>query len=370
MKDRKLRGPLLLITYGVGLYALLMNYQVLWEALSWVLGVLSPLLAAAAVALILNVPLRGFDRILARLDRRNRLRRGVRHGLSLALTLIFAPLLVFFVIRFVVPQLANAISGIIDFVRENSGVISEAAQKIGLDPAMVSDKIAQLFTWITDNIDTITGVAFSTAIGVFSSAASALMSLMLAIYLLADRERVRRQAARLCEAMLSPHVSETLQRVGRLFVQSFATFLSRQCLEAVILGGLVGGAMLAFSLPYALPLAVLTAVMALIPYVGAFLSLFVGVVMLLLVSPTKALIFAVVFLVMQQIEGNVIYPRVVGESVGLPAYVTLTAVTLGGALFGVLGMFFTIPVASVAYTLLGEAVRNRMAKRAGEGAND
>ena len=144
-----------------------------------------------------------------------------------------------------------------------------------------------------------------------------------------------------------------------MFISTFRTFLSLQCLEAIILGMLVLICMLIFRIPYAVTIACMTALLALIPYVGAYLSLAIGCVLIITISPMKTLVFIALFLVAQQVEGNVIYPRVVGKSVGLPAYITLAAVMVGGAIAGVAGMFFVIPIASVAYELLGEAVRRR-----------
>ena len=148
-----------------------------------------------------------------------------------------------------------------------------------------------------------------------------------------------------------------------MFITTFRTFLALQCLEAMILGALLLICMLIFRLPYAVTIACMTALLALIPYVGAYLSLAIGCVLIITLSPMKALIFVAVFLVAQQIEGNVIYPRVVGKSVGLPAYITLAAVMVGGAIAGIPGMFFVIPIASVAYVLLRETVQKRNAEK-------
>ena len=194
----------------------------------------------------------------------------------------------------------------------------------------------------------------------FSSVADVVLALILAIYLLADKAALRRRAARTLRALLPERVSRPLLRFVSMFVSTFRTFLSCQCLEALILGALVLICALIFRVPYAMTIACMTAVLALIPYIGAMLSLVLGVVLVVTVSPMKALIFAVISLVAQQVEGNLIYPRVVGQSVGLPAYVTLAAIMVGGALAGIAGMFFVIPVVSVLYTLLREFVHRRL----------
>jgi len=148
-----------------------------------------------------------------------------------------------------------------------------------------------------------------------------------------------------------------------MFISTFYTYLGRQCLEALILGSLLALLMLVSGMPYIVTIACMTAILALIPYVGAYISLFTGAVLVFTESPMKALIFIIIFLVAQQVEGNIIYPRVVGKSVGLPAYVTLAAVVVGGALAGIPGMFFIIPIVSVFYMLLKEYVNKRNAEK-------
>ena len=149
------------------------------------------------------------------------------------------------------------------------------------------------------------------------------MSLILAIYLLGNKARVKRQCAALLTAFAPKRVSDACMRVGQMFIGTFSIFLSRQCLEACILGSILFVGMLIFGLPYAISLSCLTAVLALIPFIGAYMSFFIGFTMIVMMDPTKAVIFAIWFLLAQQVEGNVIYPHIVGSSVGLPAYVTL-----------------------------------------------
>ena len=359
-----------LIAFGVILYAVVMNLNRVSSALSWVLGVFSSILIGLVAALILDVPMHGFERLLARMDRRGRSSARLRSGISLLLSVVAVPLVLFVLLRFIVPQFINAVTNVIVIVQTNEDKIVEFFGKIGLEPEFITGKITEIGDWIRNNLTTIFGTAFTTVTSMVSSISDVVLALILAIYILADKVNIRRQAKNTVLAFLPERASAYLLRCIRMFVTTFRTFLSLQCLEAVILGVLILVCMLIFRVPYAVTIACMTALLALIPYVGAYLSLAIGCVLIVTISPMKALIFVIIFLVAQQVEGNLIYPRVVGKSVGLPAYVTLSAVMVGGALAGIPGMFFVIPVASVAYELLRESVQRRNAERRAERATE
>ena len=357
-----------LIAFGVILYAVVMNLNRVSSALSWVLGVFSSILIGLVAALILDVPMHGFERIFARMDRRGRTSEKLRRAISLLLSVVAVPLVLFVLLRFIVPQFINAVTNVIVIVQTNEDKIVEFFGRVGLEPEFITGKITEIGDWIRNNLTTIFGTAFTTVTSMVSSISDVVLALILAIYILADKVNIRRQAKNTVLAFLPERASAYLLRCIRMFVTTFRTFLSLQCLEAVILGVLILLCMLIFRVPYAVTIACMTALLALIPYVGAYLSLAIGCVLIVTISPMKALIFVIIFLVAQQVEGNLIYPRVVGKSVGLPAYVTLSAVMVGGALAGIPGMFFVIPVASVAYELLRESVQRRNAARKAERA--
>ncbi len=201
------------------------------------------------------------------------------------------------------------------------------------------------------------------ATSVVSGVANTIIGIVFAIYVLFQKENLGRQFRRLFYSIFpEKHVDKFLE-VCSLTSASFNSFLSGQCLEAFILGMMFFVGMSLFNMPYALVIAVLIGVTALIPIFGAFIGCFVGAFLILIANPIQALWFVILFLVLQQIEGNVIYPRVVGGSVGLPSIWVLVAVTLGASWAGVLGILFAIPVVSVIYTLLRESVRDRISER-------
>ena len=352
-----------LIAFGVILFAAVMNLDRVGMALSWLLNLLSPILMGLIFALVLYVPMHGFERILSRIDRHDRMPRKVESALSLLFTAIAVPMVLFVLMRFIIPQFISAVTNMISIVESNRSTIVDFVSRIGLDPTLVNEKIAELGAWIKANIAQIAGTTVNTAINIFGSVTDVLLALILAIYVLADKAALARRARNTVRALLPEQASSYLCRCGSMFISTFSTFLSRQCLEAVILGLLILICMLIFRIPYAVTICCMTSLLALIPYVGAFLSLLIGCVLIITISPMKTLVFAIIFLVAQQVEGNLIYPHVVGKSVGLPAYITLGAVILGGALAGILGMLFIIPVVSLIYVLLREFVQKRNAEK-------
>lgn len=352
-----------LIAFGVILYAIIMNLGSVGSGIRAVLGMLTPIILGCIIALVLDVPMHGFENLILKLDRKKRTSGKFRDVVSLVLAIIVLPLILFVLLKFVIPQFYNAITNVINIVIANEDKITAFVSKIGIEAQFVSDTLDEIIGWVTQNLGMLTGQAISTVMSVFSSVTDVVLGLILAIYLLADKTAIKRRAARVVRAFLPERGSKNVLRWGPMFISTFRTFLARQCLEALILGLILLACMLIFGIPYALTIACMTAILALIPYIGAYISLAVGVVLVVTVSPLKALIFAIIFLVAQQVEGNVIYPKVVGASVGLPAYVTLSAVVIGGAIAGIAGMFFIIPVVSVAYVLLREVVQKRNAEK-------
>ena len=352
-----------LIAFGVILYAVVMNLDRVGGGIRSVVSMFLPIILGCILALVLDVPMHGFENLFRRLDKKDRIPDRLQNAFALVLAVVFVPLLLFVVLKFIVPQFISAITNVVNIVIANEARIAAFVGRFGIDPAFVSNALDEIIAWAKSNLDVLTGTAISTVVSVFSSAMDVVMALILAIYILADKIAIKRRVRRVIRAFVPEPACKGVLRCGPMFLSTFRTFLYCQCLEALILGTLLLVCMLIFRIPYALTIACMTAVLALIPYLGAYISLAVGVVLVVTVSPVKALIFAAVFLLAQQIEGNVIYPKVVGQSVGLPAYMTLSAVVVGGAVAGVAGMFFVIPVVSVIYVLLRESVQKRNAEK-------
>ena len=203
--------------------------------------------------------------------------------------------------------------------------------------------------------------------GVVSGVSTFVIALIFSFYILLQKEKLGRQGRQVLYALLPERRADRTLEILRLSSRTFSSFLSGQCLEACILGTLFVAAMTIFRMPYALLVGVLIAFTALIPIFGAFVGLGIGAFLMLMVNPMDALIFTITFFVLQQIEGNLIYPHVVGGSVGLPSIWVLVAVTVGGSMMGVVGMLLFIPLCSVLYALLREAVHGRLAQKKAHG---
>ncbi len=340
------------------------------------IGMLTPFLVGAAMAFILNLPARFIEQKLLA-NWKNPKAAGLKRGISIVLAILFVVALLVFVVLTVVPQLTKTLMELGNVIPAFFRDIIAQLEVLAVQYPEWKDALAALeeisIDWNTV-ISYITGVLkdgfsniLTSTVDFAGSLASFLfdgvISLVFAIYILSGKEKLGRQMKKLLYAYLPEKAYQKILKVASLCNNNFAKFISGQCLEAVILGTMFVICMTIFQMPYAVLVGVLIAFTALIPIVGAFIGCAVGAFLILMVNPLKALIFIIMFLVLQQLEGNLIYPRVVGNSVGLPAIWVLMAVSVGGSMFGVVGMLVFIPLMSTVYALLRENVNNRNKKK-------
>ncbi len=362
------RGLLLVVCGGVAFYALLMRFDDVTTALGWLFGILSPLLIGCVIAFVLNVPMRAIERHL--FPSRAKAAK-LRRPLALVLTLALVLLVLFVASSVIGPGVGEAVSSIaaqaptaferlkehIEDLQDYLPTLASAAEDWSIDWNTLSQKALQLAkVWGKGLLST----GGSLVSGIVSGVTTFFIALVFAIYLLLQKEKLSRQGRELLYALLPEAAADRTLDLLRLTERTFSSFLSGQCLEATILGTMFVVAMTVFRFPYALLVGVLVALTALIPIVGAFIGCAVGALLIAVSNPIQALWFIVLFLVLQQVEGNLIYPHVVGSSVGLPSIWVLAAVTVGGSLFGIVGMLVFIPLCSVLYTLLRSLVRRRL----------
>lgn len=373
---KKLLG---LIAFAILLYVGLQNTKMVSAALRYVVGLIAPFLIGGCIAFILNVPMRFFETKVFSAIKPGPI-KGVgklRRILSLLLTLAVVLGVIVFVVFMVAPELyqsfaaigreltqfTNRVPQMLEEARERLPMFAEEIDKISDDLLNIDWKeIGQMATDFLQNSNFLSSTV-SIATSVVSGVANTIIGIVFAIYILLQKENLGRQFRRLFYAQFPEAGVDRFLEVCNLTSVSFNSFLSGQCLEAVILGLMFFISMSVLKMEYALVVAVLIGVTSLIPIFGAFIGCIVGAFLILIANPIQALWFIILFLVLQQIEGNVIYPRVVGGSVGLPSIWVLVAVTLGGSLAGVLGILFAIPIVSVIYTLLREHVRSRLRTR-------
>lgn len=368
--DDKFKQNLVLIVTGVLLLAAVLNFSEVLGIVNLCVGLCMPLIVGGAMAFIMNVPMSFFERQIDRLQRRSysKIIAKARTPLCMIVTLAVFVLVIFFIGRVIFPNLAQAVRGIAESIQQSypgwiaaldsHGINTEFIQKYfpEINAANITETIRE------SGLKLLTTVS-ETATSVFSTMTNLLFGLIFALYILASKKKLGRQARQIIYAYFRKSWADEICRIASLSYTTFARFLSGQCLEAFILGAMFFAVLTIGGFPYAATIAVTIGSMALIPYIGAFIGLILGVLLIALESLRQAFWFIVVFFIVQQIEGQVIYPRVVGGSVGLPALWTLFAVVVGGNISGILGMIVFIPLFSVLYTLLRRNVYNRLNKK-------
>lgn len=354
-----------LIIFTVIVVVIGVNYQkVIWVA-GLLFNLISPFILGGAIAFVLNVPMRLVEGCLPIKKKK------ARRGISLVLTLVIVTGVVVLVSFVVTPQLFYTLRSLqgsvprffleiqtfLEQTFSNEPAIENLINSFQIDwPQLLSDTVSFLRSGATSFLSG----TISAAVSFVSGVTTFIIALVFAIYILAQKEELSRQMKKLIQAFFSDSASEWVFKVASLTGQIFSSFLTGQCVEAVILGTMFFVSLMVLRLPYALLIGVLIAFTALIPIFGAFIGFGVGAFLMLMNDPMDALIFAVTFLILQQVEGNLIYPHVVGGSVGLPSIWVLAAVTVGGSAFGIVGMLVFIPLCSVLYALLKEEVNRRL----------
>ncbi len=367
MTAKKICG---IIVFAGAVFFLIWNYQAVGRALSFVWGILLPFVIGAVIAFIVNVPMRSIERKLFK-DQQG---KGYARILSMIITLLLVAAVITGVVLIVIPRLGETIKQLIKSANDFLPKFKVYADDLLSDNSPLKAQIdsfdidmSKVTSTITDFVkngagSAVTG-AFSAAKTVISVITTAAIGFVFSCYLLTQKEQLARQATMLTDAIFPEKVGEKIKYIAKKCSDTFSSFISCQCLEACILGLMFLVVLLITRMPYALLISVLIAFMALIPLVGAFIGCAVGAFLILMESPVKALIFIAIFLVLQWIEGNLIYPRVVGGSVGLPSMWVLLAITAGSSLMGVAGMLFFIPLASVIYSLIREWTYERLEKK-------
>lgn len=366
-----IKGLLLVVCGGVAFYCALQNLGDVAAAGGWLLGILTPFLLGSAIAFILNVPMRAIERHLFPGAARG---ARFRRPLALLLTLLAVLGVLALASSVIAPGITDAAMSIASQVPSAIRRLQSWLDELAAYLPMIQDFIAELdMDWqslsrkaldfaqsLGSGLLTSGGGLIG---GVVSGVSTFVIGLIFSFYILMQKEKLARQGRQVIYALLPAQRGDRVLEVLRLASRTFSSFLSGQCLEACILGTLFVAAMTIFRMPYALLVGVLIALTALIPIVGAFIGCGVGALLIAIGDPWKALWFIVLFLVLQQVEGNLIYPHVVGSSVGLPSIWVLAAVTLGGSLMGILGMLVFIPLCSVLYALFRDYVKRRLRQR-------
>lgn len=367
---KKIRG---LILFTVFVLVALWNYELVFDGVVLLWKVIFPFVLGGAIAFLVNIPMNFLERKIFGKAKKKEKNWAVKlaRPCSLILTLLTIIGVIAVVMLVVIPELGRTILNLGKTVQDFVPQAQAWAIQAFHEHEEIVDEIAKInFKWdeilenginfLKNGAGSVIGTTFEAAKGIVSGMTTFFISFVFACYVLLQKEKLGVHVKKLMCAFMPEDWRNILFALGTVVNKSFTSFFTGQCLEAVILGLMFLIVMTIFGLPYAMLVSILIAFTALIPIFGAFIGCGVGALLIFMVDPVKALIFIVIFLVLQQIEGNFIYPHVVGSSVGLPSIWVLVAVTIGANLMGVVGMLIFIPLTSVVYTLLRGIVNRRL----------
>ena len=336
------------------------------------MDIISPFVVGAALAFILNIPMIAFETKFLKFKTKGgkKLNKGLVRIVSLLLAIFVIGFIITLIVNLILPEIINIAKLLVDNfpkyateiknfaidVTTNIPEVREAIENIDIAKLGSGEQVKNIAT----NVIT-TSISFAS--NLIGSIFNTVVSLVFAIYILTSKDKLKAQSKKILYAYFENEKAEKIIEFGRTSRRIFKNFITGQCLEATLLGILSIIGMLVLRIPYAVPIGVLIGVTALIPIVGAFIGIIIGAILILSVEPLKVMTFLIFILILQQIEGNLIYPKVVGDSVGLPGIWVLVAVAVGGDLFGLIGMLLGLPIASILYTVVKDNVNLRLSKK-------
>lgn len=367
MKDKTRKDIIIIISYIALVIFALVNFSKIIAFLGKVISIFSPFLLGIILAFVLNVLNNFIEKKIFGKIKPSKIWNKIKRPLCITLSLILVFLTIFFVMNLLIPQLKNSASLFTDTLPAYKEDIIGILNKFDVDESTVDkvgeylDNFGKVITdYIKGNSKDVITVTTEVATSVINIISKGIITLVFAIYMIAQKETLSRQINKVMKAYLKPKTINKINTVGTLANKTFSNFVTGQCLEALIFGSLVFVGMLIFRFPYASTIGVLLGFTALIPIFGAFIGTAIGFILIMMVSPVKAILFVVFIIVLQQIEGNLIYPRVVGKSIGLPGMWVLLSVTVGGSIGGILGMLIATPLCSLLYALFTKMVNDRL----------
>lgn len=370
--NKKFKENILLGTYLIILCFILLNLKSVGSTLGNIFNIINPFIIAFCMAFVLNLPMKFFEnKVFKFLDKeKSSFVRGLKRPLSILSTFITVIGLIIALGLFVIPQLISSVATLLDktpdYMRSFEALINQYFSSTEILQNIYNtlmstwqDLLQLLANFLTKSLSGILSTTVTITSGIFNF----ILSLVLTIYMLSSKETLIHQLKKILYAFSKKEIADKTIEIGQLANNTFSKFITGQCVEACILGALCFVGMSIFSMPYALLISVLIGVTALIPVFGAFIGTIPAVFLILIINPIQALWFIVFILCLQQFEGNIIYPRVVGNSVGLSAIWVMLAMIVGGSTLGLIGMLIGIPIFSVAYQLIKEYTNKRLANK-------
>jgi predicted PurR-regulated permease PerM len=367
VRSDQLKNAIILVAFGVILLWVLDNLNALWGVLLMLFSLVSPFIIGIVIAFIMNVPMRYFERTLLK-----QLPHKLKRATSYLITLIIILLIIFITLIIVVPELTSSVQEIAhrtpqawnNFLNwlERTNIIEneyvgEFVKNISLDWPKIEQKAISLLSARASNWIVST---FNVATSLIGAIASLLIGYVFSIYVLLQKEKLLCQTKKISIALFPKKIHRKLSYLSDLTNTTFSNFLSGQLLEAIIVGVMFFIAMKIFRFPYALVVSLLTGISSFIPVIGPIIGAIIGALLIMVHDVSMAFWFIIMSIAIQQLEGNLIYPNVAGKAVGLPAIWVLVAITIGGSLFGVIGIILFVPLGTIVYILIKEFVNNRL----------
>lgn len=375
LNKKNIKRILLLVACAIILYWGLNNLSTLGKLLGSFFSLFSPLLIGAGIAYVMNLLLKAIERLwdMALKKAPELWRVKLKRPICLTATILLFLGIIFAIFFILIPRLEEAgstlianVPGYITQIQNWWGSLVDFAAGHGVTLPELSMNVEDATKFISKILSSDSGNVVNTTIDITTSILGALVNILLAlvfsVYMLAQKETLISQSRRLLLAALPRKAGQRTMHILKLTNNAFSSFVTGQVTEAFILGSLCCIGMLILRLPYALPVSVIISFTSLIPIFGAWIGAATGAFLIVFVSPIKALTFLIFLLILQQVEGNLIYPKVVGKSVGLPGLWVLAAVTIGGGIFGMLGMLLGVPICSVIYALVQDFIRSQPAE--------
>ncbi len=341
------------------------NLSVIGNLISKLLSVLSPIILGSCLAFLLNIPMSFFEKKVLK-NKKNKITRYI----SIIFAISVIVLILFLIVKLIFPELANIVRLLIDNIPYYNEKLKEILAQLENTFPDLKNTISEAdinLENLKNQIPQIVTFSISAVGNVLGYFTNLIVVIILAIYILVDKERIKKRSIRILHAFFGKRIVTKVRYVMRQINVTFRKFITAQCLDSAILGLLCLISMLILKIPYAVPISIFIGVTALVPIVGAFLGAAIGCVLIASANIKKVITFIVIFLIMQQVEGKLIYPKVVGNYIGLPSFLVLLAVTVGGGLFGIVGMLLGVPTASVIYKMFNKFIDKKLKEKNNNG---
>ena len=365
LSKKTVKRILLIITFTVVLIWGIYNHKLLLNYLGSVYALIRPFVIGLCMAYVVNVIMRPIERMwMKALSKcKGKWVKKLKRPICLLLSILLIIGIILAVVFLIMPELSDSVASLVSMIPSYADEIegwwdalSARLDKYGVDLPQVSFDPDKLIDFLKDGGTAVINTTLSATTSIVTAVINFVLALVFSVYVLAQKETLKRQSEKVLARIMKPERKKKLLALLALVNRTFTNFITGQLTEAVIIGALCFIGMAIFSMPYAPAISVLVGFTALIPVFGAFIGTAIGAFLILLVKPIQALWFIVFIIVLQQFEGNLIYPKVVGKSVGLPGIWVLVAVTIGGNAMGVIGMLISVPLCSVLYVLARNAV--------------